>query len=87
MLIKTFKIAQDRREAKVRGNRGQIKVLNTVFQRETRKDKQDYYNKLCKEIEENNKKEEHGSSSTKFGKSKENLKHESVCSKTTMKAR
>ena len=56
MSIKTLKIAQDRREAEVRGDREQIKVLNTAFQRETRKDKEDYYNRRCKEIEENNKK-------------------------------
>ena len=55
MSIKTLKIAQGRREAKVRGDREQIKVLNTTFQREIRKDREDYYKKRCKEIEENNK--------------------------------
>ena len=43
MSIKTLEIAQDRQEAKVRGDRQQIKVLHTGFQRETRMDKEDSY--------------------------------------------
>ena len=56
MSIKTLKTAEGRREAKVSGDKEQIKDLNIAFQRETRKDKKDYYNKQCKGIEENDKK-------------------------------
>ena len=40
-----------------------------------------------KRLKKTTKKDEHGTSSAKFGKSKENLKHESACSKTTMEIR
>ena len=35
-------------------------------------------------LKKTTKKEEHGTSTTQFGKSKENLKRELVCSKTDM---
>ena len=50
-----LQIAEKRREAKVNGERGRFTQLNAEFQRLARRDKKDFLNEQCKEIEENNR--------------------------------
>ena len=50
-----LKIAEKRREAKGKGEKERYTHLNTEFQRIARRDKKDYLNDQCKEIEENNR--------------------------------
>ena len=59
-----LQMAEERREAKSKGERERYTQLNAEFQRTARKDKKGFLNEQCKEIEENNR----------MGKSREFLK-------------
>ena len=48
-------IAEERREAKGKGERERYSQLNAEFQRIARRDKKVYLNEQCKETEENNR--------------------------------
>ena len=50
-----LKIAENRREAKSRGEKERYTHLNTEFQRITRRDKKAFLSDQCKEIEEKNR--------------------------------
>ena len=50
-----LKIAENRREAKSRGEKERYTHLNTEFQRITRRDKKAFLSDQCKEVEENNR--------------------------------
>ena len=52
---KALQIAEKRREAKGKEERGQYTQLNAEFQRIARRDKKAFLNEQCKEIKENNK--------------------------------
>ena len=47
--------AEERREAKSKGERNRCIQLNAEFQRKVRKNKKAFFNEQCKEIEENNR--------------------------------
>ena len=49
-----LQIAEERREAKGKGERERYTQLNAEFQRRARRDKKGFLNKQCKETEENN---------------------------------
>ena len=53
-----LQIAVKRREAKSKGERKIYKHLNAEFQRIARRDKKAFLSDQCKEIEENNRKED-----------------------------
>lgn len=46
-----FRIVEERREVKGKGGRERYTKLNVEFQRLARKDKKDFLNEKCKEIE------------------------------------
>ena len=50
-----LQIAEQRREAKGKGEKERYKHLNTAFQRTARRDKKAFLRDQCKEIEENNR--------------------------------
>ena len=50
-----LQIAVERREAKVKGEKGRYTHLNAEFQRIARRDKEAFLSDQCKEIEENNR--------------------------------
>ena len=52
---KALKIAEKRREAKGKGERGGYTQLNAEFQTIARRDKKAFLSEQCKEIEENNR--------------------------------
>ena len=52
-----FQIAEERREAKGKGERERYNQLNAEFQRRGRRRKKAFLNEQCKEIEENNRME------------------------------
>ena len=52
MSEETLQIAEERREAKSKGERERCIQLNAEFQRITRRDKKAFLNEQCKEIEE-----------------------------------
>jgi len=52
-----LQIAMKRRKVKDRGEKERYKHLNAEFQRIARRDKKDFLNNQCKEIEENNRME------------------------------
>ncbi|CAF1336137.1 unnamed protein product [Rotaria magnacalcarata] len=52
----TLRIAKERREAKIDGNKQLFSTLNAEFQREVRKDKTQQIQNECKKVEEYNKK-------------------------------
>ena len=49
-----LQIAEERREAKSKGEKERYKHLNAEFQRIARRDKKAFFSDQCKEIEENN---------------------------------
>ena len=49
---------EERREVKSKGERKRYTQLNTEFQRIARRDKKAFFNEQCKEIEENNRREQ-----------------------------
>ena len=51
----TLQIAEKRREAKHKGQKGRYTHLNAEFQRIARRDKKAFLNDQCKEIEENDR--------------------------------
>ena len=55
MSEKALQIADERREAKGRGERERYTQLNAKFPRIARRDKKDFLSEQCKEIEENNR--------------------------------
>ena len=55
MSEEALQIAEKRREAKTKGEKGRYTHLNTEFQRIARRDKKAFPNDQCKEIEENNR--------------------------------
>ena len=50
-----LQIAEERREAKSKGERKRYTQLSTEFQRIERRDNKAFFNEQCKEIEENNR--------------------------------
>ena len=50
-----LQIAEKRREAKGKGEKERYTHLNAGVQRIARRDKKDFFNNQCKEIEENNR--------------------------------
>ena len=50
-----LQIAQERREAKGKGEKERYIRLNAEFQRIARRDKTAFFNEQCKEVEENNR--------------------------------
>ena len=52
---KALQTAEEKREAKGKGERGQYIQPNPKFQRIARRDKKAFLNEQCKEAEENNK--------------------------------
>ena len=50
-----LQIAEERKEAKSKGERERYSQLNTESQRLARRDKKAFFNEQCKEIEENNR--------------------------------
>ena len=55
MSEKALQIAEEKREAKGKGERGRYIQPNPEFQRTARRDKKAFLNEQCKEAEENNK--------------------------------
>ena len=55
MSDKALQIADERREAKDKGERDRYTQLNAEFQRIARRDKKAFLNEKCKEIEKNNR--------------------------------
>ena len=55
MSDKALQIAEERREAKGKGEKERYTQLNAEFQRVTRRDKKAFLNEQCKEIEGNNR--------------------------------
>ena len=56
MSEEALQTAEQRREAKSKGEREGYTQLNAEFQKITRRDKKAFFNEQCKEIEENNRK-------------------------------
>ena len=56
MSEEAFQIAEERREAKGKGEKERYVHLNAEFQRIERRDKKDFLSNQCKEIEDNNRK-------------------------------
>ena len=54
MSEETLHIAEERRKAKIKGERERYTQLNAEFQRIAMRDKKAILNKQCKDIEENN---------------------------------
>ena len=52
----TIKVADQRRMAKARGNKEEVKKLSAQFQREARKDKERQLNEYCQHLDEANRK-------------------------------
>ena len=50
-----LQIAEERREARGRGDRERYTQLNAEFQRRAKRDKKAFLNEQCKEVEENNR--------------------------------
>ena len=50
-----LQIAEERREAKGRGERERYNQLSAMFQRTARRGKKAFFSEQCKEIEENNR--------------------------------
>ena len=50
-----LQVAEQRREAKGKGEKERYTYLNAEFQRRARRDKKDFLSNQCKEIEENNR--------------------------------
>ena len=61
-----LQIAEKRREAKDKGEKGGYTHLNAEFQRIARKEKKAFLSNQCKDIEENNRMERLGISSRKL---------------------
>ena len=61
-----LQIAEKRREAKVKGEKGRYTHLNAEFQRIPRRDKKAFLSDQCEEIEENDRMERLGISSRKL---------------------
>ena len=55
MSEKALQIAEEKREAKGKGERGRYTQPTPEFQRTARRDKKAFLNEQCKEAEENNK--------------------------------
>ena len=55
MSEEALQIAQERREAKDKGEKERYTHLNAEIQRKARRDKKDFFGDQCKEIEENNR--------------------------------
>ena len=56
MSEEALQIAEEKKEAKSKGEKERYTQLNAEFQRIARKDKKAFFNEQCKEIEENNRK-------------------------------
>ena len=69
---KALQIAEERREAKDKGERDRYTQLNAEFQRIARRDKKAFLNEQCKEIEKNNRM---GKTSDLFKKIKDTREH------------
>ncbi|KFD66335.1 hypothetical protein M514_21622 [Trichuris suis] len=50
-----LRVAEDRREAKRKGERGRFVQLNAEFERLARRDREDFLEEQCTEVEENNR--------------------------------
>ena len=71
MSEEALQIAEKRREAKGKGQKGRYTYLNAEFQRIARKDKKAFFSGQCKEIEENNRSERSDMSSRKLERPRE----------------
>ena len=69
----TLHIAEERRKAKIKGERERNTQLNAEFQRLARRDKKSFFNEQCKEVEENEKMEKLEISSRKLEISREQI--------------
>ena len=58
-LGKALQIAVKRREVKSKGEKERYKHLNAEFQRRARRDKKAFLSNQCKEIEQNNRDQDH----------------------------
>ena len=58
MSEEALQIAEERREAKGKGEKERYTHLNAEFQRNARRDKKAFLSDQCKEIEENNRMED-----------------------------
>ena len=67
-----LQIAEERREAKGKGEKERYIHLNAEFQRIARRDKKTFFSNQCKEIEENNRM---GKNRDLFKKTKETREH------------
>ena len=65
MFEEALQIAEERRQAKGKGEKERYTYLNTEFQRRARRDKKAFLSDQCKEIEENLEWERQGISSRK----------------------
>ena len=54
MSNEVLQVAEERREVKGKAERERYIQLNAEFQRTARRDKKDFLNEQCKEMEENN---------------------------------
>ena len=70
----TLHIAEERRKAKIKGERERYTQLNAEFQRLARRDKKSFFNEQCKEVEENERMEKLEISSRKLEISREHFK-------------
>ena len=55
MSKEALQTAEERREAKIKGERERYTQLNAEFQKIERRDKKAFFNEQCKEVEENNR--------------------------------
>ena len=55
LIEEALQIAEERRKMKDMGERERYTQLNAEFQRTARRDRKAFFNKQCKEIEENNR--------------------------------
>ena len=55
MYEEALQTAEERREAKIKGERERYTQLNAEFQKIERRDKKAFFNEQCKEVEENNR--------------------------------
>ena len=69
----TLHIAEERRKAKIKGERERYTQLNAEFQRLARRDKKSFFNEQCKEVEENERMEKLEISSRKLEISREQI--------------
>ena len=73
MSEEALQIAEERREAKSKGERERYTQLNAEFQKTARRDKKGFLNEQCKETEDNNRKNKTRDRSRKLEISREHF--------------